>query len=79
MKFIEIDVRELEPPMPMTNILSALSTLSTDRTEGLLVHHSRQPFPLFAKLKEAGWDYECEQKDEHYFVISIFPQPAACQ
>ena len=72
MKFIEIDVRELAPPEPMTAILSALSTLP--QGEGLLVHHSRQPFPLYDKLQAAGWSYHCEQKAEGYFLLSISRQ-----
>lgn len=72
MKLIEVDVRDLEPPEPMSAILSALSTLP--RGEGLLVHHSRQPFPLYEKLKEAGWDYLCEQKSEQYFLLTIARQ-----
>jgi len=72
MKYSEIDVRELAPPEPMTAILSALSTLPQD--EGLRVHHSRQPFPLYDKLIAADWAYQCEQKAEHYFLLSIFRQ-----
>ncbi len=72
MKFIEIDVRELAPPEPMTAILSALSTLP--QNEGLLVHHSRQPFPLYDQLNATGWVYQCEQKAEGYFLLSIFRQ-----
>jgi len=72
MKYTEIDVRELAPPEPMSAILLALSTLP--QGEGLLVHHSRQPFPLYEKLKGAGWDYQVEQKAEGYFLLSIFRQ-----
>ena len=72
MKYSEIDVRELAPPEPMTAILSALSTLP--QGEGLLVHHSRQPFPLYDKLTGAGWTYQVEQKAEDYFLLSIFRQ-----
>ena len=72
MKFIEIDVRELAPPEPMTAILSALSTLPQGK--GLRVHHSRQPFPLYDKLTAAGWVHTCEQQAEHYFLLSIFRQ-----
>ena len=72
MKYTEIDVRELAPPEPMTAILSALSSLP--QGEVLLVHHSRQPFPLYDKLIAAGWAYQCEQKADDYFLLSIFCQ-----
>lgn len=72
MKHTEIDVRELVPPEPMTAILLALSTLP--QGEALLVHHSRQPFPLYDKLIATGWAYQCEQKAENYFLLSIFRQ-----
>lgn len=72
MLLTEIDVRELPPPEPMTAILSALSTLPQ---HGMLrVHHSRQPYPLYPKLEAAGWVYECEQRSDHYFLISIYRQ-----
>lgn len=70
MIFIAIDVRELAPPEPMTAILTALSTLPDG--DGLRVHHSRQPFPLYEKLTSAGWAYECKKKAENYFLISIY-------
>lgn len=72
MIFIAIDVRELALPEPMTAILQALSTLP--KGDGLRVHHSRQPFPLYEKLTSAGWEYECEKKAEDYFLISIYRQ-----
>lgn len=68
---VEIDVRELAPPEPMTAILLALSSLPQSNV--LRVHHSRQPFPLYEKLTAAGWHYECEEAD-HYFLISIYRQ-----
>ena len=70
MNFIEIDVREMAPPEPMTAILSALSSLP--EVAGLQVHHSRQPYPLYEKLMAAGWDYQCEKMSENYFLLLIF-------
>lgn len=69
---VEIDVRELPPPEPMTNILSALAQLEKNTT--LLVIHNRQPFPLYEKLVQAGWVYHCQNIKDDLFHISIYRQ-----
>jgi len=58
MELITIDVSELQPPEPMTEILKSLSNLAP--LECLKVIHSREPFPLYKKLSESGWDYFCQ-------------------
>ncbi len=72
MNLVNIDVRELAPPEPMTAILHALAKLPHDQC--LLVHHSRQPFPLYEKLNSAGWAYYCEAKAGGEFFIYIYRQ-----
>jgi uncharacterized protein (DUF2249 family) len=69
---IEIDVRELPPPEPMINILSALAKLEQNAT--LLVIHNRQPFPLYEKLQQAGWAYHCKKTKDDLFHICIYWQ-----
>jgi len=69
---VEIDVRELPPPEPMTNIISALAKLEKNTT--LLVIHNRQPFPLYEKLRQAGWTYHCTNIKDDLFHIHIFQQ-----
>jgi len=59
MELITIDVSDLAPPEPMTEILKSLSSLLP--LQCLKVIHSREPFPLYQKLAEAGWDYICQQ------------------
>ena len=74
MELITIDVSELEPPEPMTEILKSLSNLAP--LQCLKVIHSREPFPLYKKLIEAGWGYCCqmlpankaEHKSCHIFI-----------
>jgi len=68
-KTIKLDVRELPPPEPMTQILLALSQLIENQT--LEVTHRREPFPLYEKLEENGWKYRCEKIKEDHFVIKI--------
>jgi uncharacterized protein (DUF2249 family) len=68
--FVEIDVRELPPPEPMINILSALARL--EQNTGLWVIHNRQPFPLYEKLLQAGWAYHCTKIEDALFHIHIY-------
>ena len=58
MKLITIDVSELQPPEPMTEILTSLSKLAP--LQCLKVIHSREPFPLYQKLSKAGWGHFCQ-------------------
>lgn len=57
LNLITIDVSGLAPPDPMTVILKYLAKLTPQ--ECLLVKHRRQPFPLYEKLNEAGFSYQC--------------------
>ncbi len=70
MQEVVIDVSDLPPPEPMTNILLALARLQT--SQYLKVVHRRQPFPLFEKLLEAQWLYYCHQCEEQSFHIYIY-------
>jgi uncharacterized protein (DUF2249 family) len=72
MKQITLDVSELEPPQPMTEILTALSELGPDRF--LKVIHRREPFPLYPKLNAAGWEYYCHSLASDNFHIYIYRQ-----
>jgi len=58
MELITIDVSELQPPEPMTEILRSLSNLA--KLQCLKVIHSREPFPLYKKLSESGWSHFCQ-------------------
>ncbi len=70
MQLIQIDVRELAPPEPMTAILHALASLSANQC--LLVHHSREPFPLYEKLLASDWRYHCETNSKGEIQLTIF-------
>jgi len=67
---VELNVKQLPPPEPMTNILKALAQLTEQQV--LRVYHSREPFPLFEKLHENGWLYQCQKLSENDFVIDIY-------
>jgi len=53
---IHIDVRGLEPPQPMLNILALLERVGADSE--IIVHHEREPLFLYPELAERGWSHE---------------------
>ena len=70
MNIVVVDVSELEPPEPMTVILTALDRL--DKGCCLLVQHRRQPFPLYNKLLEQGWSYHCQVHSDDNISLYIY-------
>lgn len=72
-KVLTLDVRDLEPPEPMTRILSLLPDLGpNDRLE---VTHFREPKPLYPKLEEAGFVHEIEKLGEALYRFTIRRRP----
>ena len=72
MEQVTLDVSELEPPQPMTEILLALSELQAGQC--LRVQHRREPFPLYSRLTDAGWQYSCHSLASNNFHIYIYRQ-----
>jgi len=72
MELVEVDVKQLAPPEPMTVILTALAQLVNEQC--LLVSHRRQPFPLYEKLQQAGWAYHCEVHSDDNISLYIYRQ-----
>lgn len=52
---IHLDVAELAMPEPMRQILLALAVLSPGQC--LIIHHRKNPTPLYAKLATLGFVY----------------------
>ena len=69
-KLIEIDVRDLEMPMPMVSILEAIETLPEDHA--LFVHHKRLPQYLLPELKEREFDYKAKEVDADNMKLIIY-------
>ena len=69
-KLTEIDVRDLEMPMPMVTILEAIETL--EEGHALYVHHKRLPQYLLPELKEREFDYKAQEVDEDNMKLIIF-------
>jgi len=69
-KLTEIDVRDLEMPMPMVTILEAIETL--EEGHALYVHHKRLPQYLLPELKEREFDYKAQEVDDDNMKLIIF-------
>jgi len=67
---IEIDVRHLEMPQPMTTILETLEKAPAE--SALFVHHKRVPVFLLTELKERGFDYRIKQATNGEVFLLIF-------
>ncbi|MEO6834055.1 MAG: DUF2249 domain-containing protein [Chitinophagaceae bacterium] len=71
-KLQEIDVRHLEMPQPMMNILEALEKLPEGMA--LYVHHKRIPVFLLSELKDRNFEYRIKQTQEGPVFLLIFRQ-----
>ena len=67
---ITIDVSDLPPPEPMTEILKALSTLPVNMF--LQVMHRREPIPLYEKLPQLGFSHKTISLGDGSFQINIY-------
>jgi uncharacterized protein (DUF2249 family) len=70
-----IDVRGLEPPLPMIRVLERLDTL----VEGaeLEVIHDRRPMFLYPQLEERGFAHETDEPEPGLIRIRITKPPGA--
>ena len=68
----ELDVTGLPPPEPLERVLDALNGLPAG--DRLLLHLSRQPFPLFDILRTLGYRWEVSGGDGDWQVC-IEPEP----
>jgi uncharacterized protein (DUF2249 family) len=69
-KLVEIDVRDLEMPMPMVTILESIETLPEGHA--LFVHHKRLPQYLLPELKEREFDYKAKEVDADNMKLIIY-------
>lgn len=51
-----LDVRDLEPPVPLERILDALDALAQE--DWLRVRHTREPYPLYTMLRQMDFAWE---------------------
>ncbi len=69
-KLKEVDVRQLEMPLPMVTILQEIETLNTD--EALFVHHKRIPQFLLSELEQRGYNLVGKKLDEANTKLIIY-------
>ncbi len=69
-KMHEIDVRDLEMPMPMVSILQEVEKIADD--EVLYVHHKRLPQYLLPELETRDWHYVNKEVDEDNMKFIIY-------
>lgn len=69
-KLQQIDVRQLEMPMPMMTILESLEKLPEDKA--LYVHHKRIPVFLLTELKERNFEFRIKEVAEGEVYLLIF-------
>lgn len=68
----ELDARGLAPPEPMQRTLEALESLKHGERLRLLLH--REPFPLYAILRERGFAHRAAQLAEDCYEILIWQE-----
>ena len=66
----EIDVRDLEMPMPMVSILEALEQL--DDGQALYVHHKKLPQYLIPEMEDRGYKWVSDEIDDDNIKLIIF-------
>ena len=71
-QFIEVDARDLEPPLPMIKILEALAMLPAD--VALRAHTDRRPMHLYAQLEARGFTGETEEQTDGSYITHIRPR-----
>jgi uncharacterized protein (DUF2249 family) len=68
-----LDVRGLEPPLPMVRVLERLDTLAPGDT--LTVLHGRRPLFLYPQLDERGFHHETDEPEPGLVRIVIRRAP----
>lgn len=69
-KIIEVDVRDLEMPLPMVTILEKLESLAADGV--LFVHHKKIPQFLLPELKDRGFTFSIKEIAEGDVKLLIY-------
>ena len=63
----KLDVRELAPPEPLEAILGALDDMPAD--DWLRVRLSREPFPLYAMLRDMEYSWRGHWTDSGFELL----------
>ncbi len=69
-KMTEIDVRDLEMPMPMVTILEAIEKIEPGHA--LYVHHKKLPQYLIPEMEDRGYKWVSNEIDDSNIKLIIF-------
>ncbi|MES9831849.1 MAG: DUF2249 domain-containing protein [Candidatus Thiodiazotropha sp. L084R] len=64
---LQLDVRELEPPIPLERILDTLDTMP--KKDWLKVRHNREPYPLYNILRETGYAWYTKWQNGECIIL----------
>jgi uncharacterized protein (DUF2249 family) len=70
-----LDVRDLEPPLPLLRVLERLDTLGTDGE--LIVLHDRRPVFLYPQIEARGFVHSTEEPEPGLVHIVIRRRPGS--
>jgi uncharacterized protein (DUF2249 family) len=71
-EIVELDVRGLEPPLPMEKALARLGRLAEGQRLRLVIH--REPFPLYELLDSMGYAHQTEARATGDYIVLIEPR-----
>ena len=66
---LHIEVRGLEPPQPFVLIIKLVESLTV--ATPIVVHHNRDPAPLYAELAQRGWSAQHVPGDPGEFRLRL--------
>jgi uncharacterized protein (DUF2249 family) len=70
---VTLDVRNLEPPIPMEKALARIGRMASGQVLRLVIH--REPFPLYELLDGMGYAHRTEAQPGGDFVVIIEERP----
>jgi len=62
-----LDVSDLPPPEPLERTLDALAMLPPG--DRLVLHHRRQPYPLYDLLRSMGYRWDVSGADGDWHIL----------
>jgi len=66
----DLDLRALEPPLPLQKALEAASQLGRDSS--LVIHTRFHPIHLFELLDPEAFDYDCEETATNHWTTHLW-------
>ena len=66
---VHIEVRGLAPPSPFVLILKLIESVAD--SVPVIVHHDRDPVPLYAELAQRGWTAQRIEGDAGEFRLRL--------